>query len=129
MALSSLLLHHLRLQNLNDVSNGSSKIFYVPDLAPIRLILKLSCLNYIESEIAPRKLLFLEQMIAENKWMPTVRNLFYYRVDSFFDQSIFSLGILPGICEALHRYELFDYFEVWFHNSTFPNYSPWKTIV
>ena len=27
MALSSLLLHHLCLQNLNDVSNGSSKIF------------------------------------------------------------------------------------------------------
>ena len=27
MALSSLLLHHLCMQNLNDVSNGSSKIF------------------------------------------------------------------------------------------------------
>ena len=27
------------------------------------------------------------------------------------------------------RYELFDYFESWFNNSTFPNYSSWKTIV
>ena len=32
-------------------------------------------------------------------------------------------------CEALYRYELFDYFESWLHNSTFPNYSFWKTIV
>ena len=29
MALSSLLLHHLYLQNLNDVSSGSSKIFFL----------------------------------------------------------------------------------------------------
>ena len=29
MALSSLLLHHLYLQNLNDVSSGSSKIFFI----------------------------------------------------------------------------------------------------
>ena len=54
---------------------------------------------------------------------------FHYRVDSFFDESISSLGILPGICEALHRYELFDYFKSWFHNSSFPNYSSWETIV
>ena len=65
-------------------------------------------------------------MISENKLMPTVRNLFHYRVDSFFDESISSLGILPSICEALCRYELFDYFESSFHNSTFPNYLSWK---
>ena len=99
-------------------------IFYVPNFAPIRLIL-----NSVESEIALRKLLFLERMITENKLTPTMRNLFHYRVDSFLDESISSLGILPSICEALHRYELFDYFESWFHNSTFPNYSSWKTIV
>ena len=68
-------------------------------------------------------------MITENKLTQTVRNLFHYRVDSFFDESIYSLGMLPGICEAIHRYELFDYFESWFHNSTFPDYSSWKTIV
>ena len=104
-------------------------IFYEPNFAPIRLILKLSGLNSIESEIALRKLLFLGRMITENKLTPTVRNLFRYRVDSFFDENISSLGLLPSICEALHRYELFDYFESWFHNSTFPNYSSWKTIV
>ena len=99
-------------------------IFYVPNFAPIRLILKLSGLNSIESEIALRKLLFLGRMITENKFTPTVRNLFHHRVES-----ISSSGILPSICEALHRYELFDYFESWFHNSTFPSYSSWKTIV
>ena len=104
-------------------------IFYVPKFAPIRLILKLSGLNSIESEIALRKLLFLGRMITENRLAPTVRNLFRYRVGSFFDENIFSLGILPSIREALHRYELFDYFESWFHNSTFPNYSSWETIV
>ena len=63
-------------------------IFYVPNFAPIRLILKLSGLNSIESEIALRKLLFLGRMITENKLTPAVRNLFHYRVDSFFDESI-----------------------------------------
>ena len=68
-------------------------------------------------------------MITENKLTPTVRNLFHCRVDSLFDESISSSGILPSISEAVHRYELFDHFESWFHNSTFPNYSSWKTIV
>ena len=104
-------------------------IFYVPNFAPIRLIPKLSGLNSIESEIALRKLLFLRRMITENKLTPTVRYLFHYRVGSFFHESISSLGILLGICEALHRYELFEYFESWFHNSTFPDSSSWKTIV
>ena len=82
-------------------------IFYMPNFAPIRLILKLSGLNSIESEIALRKLLFLGSMITENKLTPTVRNLLHYRVDSFFDESISFLGILPSICEALHRYKIF----------------------
>ena len=77
-------------------------IFYVPNFAAIRLILTLSGLNSIESEITLRKLLFLGRIITENKLTPTVKNLFYYRVDSFLDKSISSLGILPGICEALH---------------------------
>ena len=90
---------------------------------------QLSSLNSIESEIALRKLLFLGLMITENKLTSAVRNLFRYRVDNFFDENISSSGTLPGICEALHRYELFDYFESWFHYSTFLNYSSWKTIV
>ena len=103
-------------------------IFYVPNFAPIKLFLKLPGLNSIEAEIALRKLLFLGSMITENKLTHTVRNLLHYRVDSFFDESISFLGTLPSICEALHRYKIFDYFELWFHNSTFPNNSSWKTI-
>ena len=80
-------------------------------------MLKLSSLNSVESEI------------AENKLTPSVRNLFHYRAESFFNKSISSLGILLSICEALHRYKLFDYFESCFHNSSFLNYSSWKTIV
>ena len=53
-------------------------IFYVPNFGLIRLILKLSGLNSIESETALRKLLFLGRMITENKLTPTVRNLFHY---------------------------------------------------
>ena len=67
-------------------------IFCVPNFAPIQLILKLSGLNSIESEIALRKILFLGQMITEIKLTPTVRNLFHYWVESFFDQSTSSLG-------------------------------------
>ena len=83
MALNSLLSHHLYLQNLNNVSNGSSKIFfYVPNFAPVRLALKLSCLNSIESEIALRKLLFLGRMITENKLTPTKRNFMGHSLQS-----------------------------------------------
>ena len=95
------------------------------NFAPVRLILKLSSLNSTESEIALRKLLFLGRMITEDKLTPTVRNLCNYRVDSFFDESISFLGILPSICETLRRHELFYYFESRFHNSTFRNYSSW----
>ena len=106
------------------------KYFLCTKFRSHKTYLKLSGLNSIESEIALRKLLFLGRMITENKLTPTVRNLFHYRVDSFFDESISSLGKLPSICEALRRrYELFDYFELWFHNLTFTNYSSWKTIV
>ena len=70
-------------------------IFYVPNFALIRLILKLSGLNSTESEIALRKLLFLGRMITGNILTPTERNLFHYQADSFFDESISSSGILP----------------------------------
>ena len=66
-------------------------IFYVPKFAPTRLILKLSGMNSVESEIALGKLLFLGRMITENKLTRTVRNLFRYRVDSFFDEKHFLL--------------------------------------
>ena len=66
-------------------SAGGSKLIEqtLPNFAPVRLILKLSSLNSVESEIALRKLLFLGRMITENKLTPTVRNLFHYRDESF----------------------------------------------
>ena len=102
--------------------------FYVPTFAPIRLILKLSGLNSIESEIALRKLLFLGRMITENKLTLTVTNLVHYRVDSFFDESI-SSHCLVYVRPSADTNELFDYFESWSHNSTFPNHSSCKTVV
>ena len=116
------------LAKLERCQQGSSKIFLCT-IAPIRLILKLFGLNSIESEITLRKLLFLGRTITENKLTPTVRNLFHYKVESFFHESISSLGILPCICEALRRYEVSDYFESWFYYSIFPNYSSCKTIL
>ena len=74
-------------------------IFYVTNFAPVKIILKLSGLNPIESEIALIKLLLLGRMITENKLMTTVRNLFHYQVDSVFDESISSLGILPTMSQ------------------------------
>ena len=41
---------------------------------------------------------------------PVVRNLFQIRSHSFFGPNLASLGVLPSICEALHKYELLNYF-------------------
>ena len=53
----------------------------------------------------------------------------WVRLKSFFDSDITSLGVLPSIAEALHKYELFHYFKNWHNSSTFPIYSSWKKIV
>ena len=55
--------------------------------------------------------------------------MFQIRSQRFFDPNIVSLGVLPSICEALHKYELFNYFESWFFNSVFPSYAQWKAVV
>ena len=51
------------------------RIFYVPEFAPGRLLLKLSGLNSIESEVATKKLLFLGRLITEPKMIPLIKNL------------------------------------------------------
>ena len=43
---------------------------------------------------------------------PSVRNLLRSRTESLFDKDVKSFGILPSICEALHKYDLFNYFEM-----------------
>ena len=101
-------------------------IFCVSKFTPGPLLQKLPGLNSIESEIAIKKLLFLGRLIKEPKMSPAVKSLFDSRTKSFFDSDITSLGVLPSIAEALHKYELFDYFENWHDSSTFSTYTRWK---
>ena len=63
------------------------KIFYVPQLAPAKFLLKVSGLNSVESEIDLNKLLFLGRLITEMKMASTV-SLFFSRVDSFLKLNI-----------------------------------------
>ena len=60
---------------------------------------------------------------------PTVRNLFESRAESHFDTNITSIGVKLSISEVLVKYDLFQYFESCFNNSTFPTYTDWKIIV
>ena len=53
-------------------------IFYVPSFTPGPILLKMSGLNSVASEIAIKKLLFLGRLITEPNMAPTVRNLFQY---------------------------------------------------
>ena len=57
------------------------------------------------------------------------RSLFELQAKSLFDVNIISLGILPSICEALHKFDSFHDFDKWFENSIFPTYTSWKLIV
>ena len=103
-------------------------LFFVPKFTPKHLLLKLSELNFVESEIALRKFLFLGCLITETKMAPVERKLFDTMAKSFFDTSIDSLGVLPSICDALKKYGLFCYFDYWFIDSSFPTYFTRKTI-
>ena len=104
-------------------------LFFVPKFTPRHLLLKLSELNSVESEVALRKFLLLGRLITETKMAPIVRKLFDTRAKSFFDTSIDSLGVLPSICDALKKYGLFCYFDQWFIDSSFPTYFTWKATV
>ena len=46
----------------------------------------------------------------------TLRSLFELQSESLFDANITFLGILPSICEALQKFDLFHYFDEWFQN-------------
>ena len=104
-------------------------IFYVPNFASNSLLLTLSGLNSIESEIDLKKLMFLGRLITEPKMAPVVRFLFSSRFDIFFDATITSRGVLPSICDSMYKYNLFHYLGLWFSESIFPTYTNWKTIV
>ena len=110
-------------------------IFFVPKFAPNLLILQLAGVNPIESEIDIRKLLFLGCLLTEPKMTFVVKSLFQSTATSCFEslsqlsQYIKSIGVLPSICHTLCKYNLFTYFETWFHISVFPCYEEWKPIV
>ena len=103
-------------------------IFYVPKFAPRLLLLRLSGLNSVESEISIRKLLLLGHLLTKENMAPVVLNLFQIRSQRLFDPDIVSLEVLPSICEALHKYKLFNYFKSWFSNSVFLSYAQWKAV-
>ena len=104
-------------------------VFYVPKFTPCQLLLKLSGLWSIDSETGLRKLLFLGRLLTGDKMLLVVRNLFQIRSQSYFNANMVSLGVLPSICEALHKYGLFSYFDSWLSDSVFPTFSQWKSIV
>ena len=76
-------------------------IFHVPSFAPGLLLLKMSGLNSIVSEIDIIKLLFLGRLITEPNMAPTVRNLFESRTESYFDTNITSVGVVFSISAVL----------------------------
>ena len=58
-----------------------------------------------------RKLLFWgRRLVTEPKMAPSLRNLIRSRTESLFDIDVKSIGILPSICKALNKYDLFNYF-------------------
>ena len=79
---------------------------------------------------APKKLVF-GSFSYWTKMTPALRSLFELKLrsKSLFYANVISLGILPSICEALHKFDLFHYFDKWFQNSIFPTYTSWKLIV
>ena len=104
-------------------------IFFVPKFAPNLPILQLAGLNSIESEINIRKLLFLGRLLTESKMTFVVKSLFQSRATSYFDPNVKSIGVLLSICDTLCKYNLLTNSETWFHNSIFPCYKEWNSIV
>ena len=104
-------------------------MFYVPSFPPGPILLKMSGLNSVATEIAIEKLLFLGRLITEPNMAPTVRNLFQCRVESYFNTNVTSARVLLSISKSLVKYDLFHHFESWYNSSTFPSYENWKRIV
>ena len=101
----------------------------MPKFAAGKLLLRLANLNSTESEIDLKKLLFLGRLITETKMPPIVKGLFQCRVDDFFNSSLTSIGVLPSICDALCKYDLFHYLQFWNRDSSSATYMQWKSIV
>ena len=85
----------------------------------------------MEAEIDLKKLLFLGHLVKQPKMAQIMKSLFLSRTENFFDPSIPSpyLGVIPTICKALHKYDLFHYFDQWLHSSIFSTYAGCKKLI
>ena len=75
--------------------------FYVPKFAPGHLLLKISNLNSIESEIDLKKLLFLGRLITEPNMSAMVKGLFRSRAASFLRLTLPLLGFYQAYVKPL----------------------------
>ena len=69
-------------------------IFHVSSFTHGSILLKMSGLNSVASEVAIKKLFFLGRLIIEPYMAPTVRNLFLCRAENYFDTNVTSVGVL-----------------------------------
>ena len=104
-------------------------IFHVPSSVSRLLLLTMSDLASVASEIATRKFLFLGSLITEPNMAPAIRILFESGNKSCFDANVISASVMLSISEVIVRYNLFHDFESLYNNSTFPSYQNWKKIV
>ena len=88
------------------------QIFYVASFTSGPILLKMSELNFVASEIAIKTLLFVGHLINEPNMTPTVRNLFQRRAQSYSDTNVTSTGVLLSVIEVLVNYDLFHHFEL-----------------
>ena len=98
--------------SLNAVSPGSLKNVFMCQILPHVQSYLAKLTDSIEGEIDMRKLLFFGRLVAEPKMAPSIRNLLRSRTENLFDKDVKSIGILPSICEALNKYDLFNYSEI-----------------
>ena len=52
-----------------------------------------------------------------------------YDLEAFLMLTSFLQESCPVFVRALHKFDLFHYFDEWFQNSIFPTYMSWKLIL
>ena len=100
-----------------------------PNLHRASFFSKFRILTQLSLKLTQKKLLFLGRLITQPNMSAVVKGLFGSRAASFFEADFTPIGVLPSICEALNKYDLFHYFQLWFLDSSFSSYSHWKSIV
>ena len=105
------------------------KVFHLPKFTNGPVLMKVSGLRSIESEIHYRKLLFFAK-ILDIEPGDLVDRLYLTRDESFsLAHSLNSIGLVKNIFEILQKYDLINYFHTWYYEEHFPSYLNWKNIV